>query len=107
MIKKRFIVASAIILTSVCITPYCFSNAREYRAEIGIEENAIGGEYLVIPLGVAIAGAILHISKQVLHSKKHEYRVTDIVKYSKNYEVTPNVVEQAVRYKMWKVESEC
>ena len=55
-VKLRYIAALIIIVGTILATPYCIEAANEAR---GYE--AIGGEYLIIPIGLLTAYAILEI----------------------------------------------
>ncbi len=57
-VKYRYIAAALTVAASIAVTPACIEAA--YKAR-GYE--AVGGEYLVIPLGIILAFVILEIAK--------------------------------------------
>ncbi len=63
-IKKRYIAAALTVAVSAAVTPLCIDTA--YRAR-GYE--AVGGEWLVIPLGIILALFILEAAKALDYVK--------------------------------------
>jgi len=57
-VKRRYITAALVIGASIVITPACIEAAYQFRGY-----KALGGEYLIVPLGMLLAVVILEIAR--------------------------------------------
>lgn len=68
-IKTRYYVSAVIILASIAITPTAYRAAYAFRGY-----HAVGGEALIIPLGIITAVALCQILNDYDFAKKRRAR---------------------------------
>jgi hypothetical protein len=58
-IKTRYMAAALLVIISIFATPWAVAHAYEFRGY-----NAIGGEWLIIPMGIFLAYVTLRAAKE-------------------------------------------